>query len=92
MENIEDELVQNITLPPLATEQEVAVFLRIKIKTLQSWRSSGLGPHFIKVGRHVRYKREDILSYIQENTADSTISFGRYGKKANKTNDKKESK
>jgi predicted DNA-binding transcriptional regulator AlpA len=39
---------------------ELAAELGIPVKTLAEWRSRGLGPAYVKVGRHVRYRREAI--------------------------------
>lgn len=41
---------------PLATEHEVAAYLKKKPSTLRWWRCRGYGPPFRKVGRSVRYE------------------------------------
>lgn len=45
------------------TQDEVAARLQISPRTLESWRVSGLGPAFLKVGACVRYRMEDIQAY-----------------------------
>jgi excisionase family DNA binding protein len=44
----------------MVTPTELATELGIPVKTLAEWRSRGLGPAYVKVGRHVRYRREAI--------------------------------
>jgi predicted DNA-binding transcriptional regulator AlpA len=41
----------------LLTETQAAQFLTMSIKTLQAWRARGQGPHFVKIGRSVRYQK-----------------------------------
>lgn len=35
---------------------ELAEVLGIPVKTLQDWRLRGLGPDYLRCGRHVRYE------------------------------------
>jgi hypothetical protein len=35
---------------------------------LQSWRYTGRGPRFIKLGRMVRYRTGDVDEYLRANT------------------------
>lgn len=46
-------------------EQELADYLGISRKTLQKWRSLGLGPNYLKLGAKVVYRIEDVNAYIQ---------------------------
>ena len=51
----------------LLTETEVAKLLGLSPRTLQAWRyRGGHTPPFIKVGRSVRYRRADVLSWLRE--------------------------
>lgn len=54
---------------PLLTPQEVADFLAVPVLTLQTWRGRGTGPRSYRVGRHVRYRREDVESWLEEQAA-----------------------
>ncbi|MDZ7673744.1 MAG: helix-turn-helix domain-containing protein [Acidimicrobiales bacterium] len=47
--------------------EEVAEVLGVPIGTLANWRYQGRGPAFVKVGRHVRYRRSDVLGWIERN-------------------------
>lgn len=54
------------TLPAFLTERQAAAFLNQSVKTLQSMRWTGRGPAFHKLGRSVRYSREDLIRYVGE--------------------------
>ena len=49
---------------PLMTTQEVADFLGIPKGTLETWRVRGGGPVALRVGRHRRYRREDVDQWL----------------------------
>ncbi|MDQ3381636.1 MAG: helix-turn-helix domain-containing protein [Actinomycetota bacterium] len=53
------------TAEPLMSPDEVAVYLNVPRATLQLWRAKGRGPRAFKVGRHVRYRREDVLRWLE---------------------------
>lgn len=55
-------------MEPLLTEKEVSNRLRLAEQTLRNWRFNGTGPAYIKLGRAVRYRQEDIESYAKEAT------------------------
>jgi len=40
-------------------------YLGISRKTLQKWRSLGLGPDYLKLGAKVVYRIEDVNAYIR---------------------------
>ncbi|WP_417212619.1 helix-turn-helix domain-containing protein [Acinetobacter venetianus] len=53
----------------LLTNQEAAEILKISVKTLNNWRSARNGKiPFVKIGRGVRYKKSDLISYIDRQT------------------------
>ena len=45
------------------TDIEVAARLGVSRFTVRSWRLKGLGPRFMKMGRAVRYRPEDVREY-----------------------------
>lgn len=47
------------------TDIEVAARLGVSRFTVRSWRLKGEGPRFLKMGRAVRYRPEDVLEYEQ---------------------------
>lgn len=53
-------------MSPLLPPSEVAALLRVPPRLLSEWRSAGRGPKFIKVGRLVRYRAEDVQSWLDQ--------------------------
>lgn len=54
------------TLDPsgLLTTQELADYLKVPRGTLHQWRSRGEGPPGFRVGRHVRYRAQDVEAWL----------------------------
>jgi hypothetical protein len=52
----------------LLTEYEAARALRISVRTLQAWRTKGIGPKYVKLGRMIRYRGHDLIDYLNSNT------------------------
>jgi excisionase family DNA binding protein len=50
---------------PLLTPQEVADQLRIKLRTLYHWRTTGEGPRSLHVGQKLRYRTSAVTEYVQ---------------------------
>lgn len=44
----------------------------IPARTLQRWRQEGTGPTFLKVGRLVRYRQQDLEEFLNQNIRNST--------------------
>jgi len=51
---------------PLATIEEVASYLRLPPRTLYGWRYKREGPPSFRVGRHVRYRWEDVQRWLAD--------------------------
>lgn len=49
---------------------QVADMLGVPRSTVEVWRSRGIGPKFIRAGKHVRYESVDVLAWIEENKHD----------------------
>jgi excisionase family DNA binding protein len=50
---------------PLLTEEQAAEYLQLSQRALQSWRTRGNGPRYVKIsGRAVRYRRTDLDQWI----------------------------
>ena len=60
----------------LLTEQEAASLLHVTIKAVQGWRYRGGGPRFVKVGRCVRYRLEDLQAFVLAALRTSTSDPG----------------
>ena len=56
------------------TVQQAAEYLGLAVSTLNKWRCHGGGPVFIKMGRAVRYRVEDLEVYMLNSRAASTSS------------------
>lgn len=48
----------------LLTVQEVADYLGVPRATIYAWRRQGEGPLGYRVGRHVRYRPEDVDTWL----------------------------
>ena len=59
------------------TQIELAARWRISHRTLEYWRSLGAGPRFIKIGRLLIYRMEDVVAF--ENRELSEIPAGKAG-------------
>lgn len=53
----------------LLTTEDVAELCNVPIATVRKWRYEGTGPTACKLGRHVRYRREDVEAWISERAA-----------------------
>lgn len=58
----------------LLRESDVAKILNISIVKVRLLRKFGGGPEFIRIGRAVRYRRDDIRRFIDSATSFETIS------------------
>ncbi len=48
----------------LLNPKDLAAYLDIPLATLYDWRSKGVGPRGIRVGKHIRYRRSDLESWL----------------------------
>jgi excisionase family DNA binding protein len=53
----------------LFSPTELAEYLNLPVKTIYTWRHTGHGPRGFRVGRHVRYREEDVQHWIAEQAA-----------------------
>ena len=65
---------QQAKVETLLTTEQAAWLLRIS-QTLARMRVEGRGPKFVKLGRCVRYRQDDLLTWITTNTHQSTSEF-----------------
>ena len=66
----------SIKLPALLTTDEAAEYLGVSAKKLEMGRCIGMGPQFVRLGRLVRYRADDLLAYLEANTYRSTSDKG----------------
>jgi predicted DNA-binding transcriptional regulator AlpA len=50
----------------LMTLKEVATLVRVPEATLRYWRHLGTGPRGFRIGRSVRYWRNDVMHWLDE--------------------------
>ena len=56
----------SVTMPKLWDQKILAAYLGKSTAWCERARWAGEGPRFIKLGRHVRYKAEDVLAWIEQ--------------------------
>ncbi|RFB78198.1 helix-turn-helix transcriptional regulator [Methylovirgula sp. 4M-Z18] len=57
---------------PLLTPEDAAEALKIGRSTLAKLRIYGGGPAYVKLGASIRYRRQDLDAFLQENSRRST--------------------
>lgn len=62
----------NTELPLLASPQQVSDLTGVPVSTLAYWRFEGTHLPFCKLGRLVRYRREDVRDFINDNLYSTT--------------------
>jgi predicted DNA-binding transcriptional regulator AlpA len=55
----------------LLAEVYAADLLGLSSRTLQAWRTKGFGPAFVRAGRAIRYRRRDLIAWMDANTVVS---------------------
>jgi excisionase family DNA binding protein len=50
------------------TPATLAAYLGVPVKTLYRWNHIGTGPKARKVGKHLRYRPEDVSAWLDEQT------------------------
>jgi excisionase family DNA binding protein len=61
---------------PFLPPAQLSALLNISIRTLERWRVEGVGPTYVKAGRRVLYRREDVERWLTEGTRHSTSDTG----------------
>ena len=51
---------------------QLAEYLGNEVNTCEGWRLKGIGPRYIKVGRLVRYRIENVDLWLESQTRNST--------------------
>jgi predicted DNA-binding transcriptional regulator AlpA len=54
----------------LASAQQVSEHLGVPVQSLYAWRHRGVGPRAIRVGRHLRWRWEEIDRWLDEQTGN----------------------
>lgn len=56
-------------LEGLLSPNEVAAYLGVPVKTVYRWNTTGTGPTYVRVGKHVRYRLADVDKWLASNAA-----------------------
>ena len=48
----------------MASRREVAEYLHVPPGTLEKWAHHGEGPEYVRVGRHTRYRWDDVERWL----------------------------
>lgn len=59
---------------PLASPEELSAYLGIPLGTLYSWNHRGIGPKATKVGRHLRYRWQEVEAWLDAQTTDHDVA------------------
>ena len=65
------------TLPPLFDTKTLSTALGLTPAWAEHARWKGTGPNFIRVGGAVRYRRDDVLQWLEKGTRSSTFSVSK---------------
>jgi excisionase family DNA binding protein len=50
------------------TVPELAARLQVPVETIYGWNRTGKGPEYLRVGRHVRYRLTDVITWENSRT------------------------
>lgn len=53
------------TFPALGTTRDLAEFVKKPESTVRHWRQTGTGPSYFRLGKSVRYRREDVEKWLE---------------------------
>jgi excisionase family DNA binding protein len=63
-------------LSQLLTARYLAELLQVPAKTIYAWRYKGQGPPGVLVGRHLRFRPEDVAAWLEAATWSQPIRRG----------------
>ena len=49
---------------PLIDEDQAARNLKVKKQTMGAWRTRGVGPSYVRVGKLIKYRPSDLKAYV----------------------------
>lgn len=63
---VSDDLKNKPIVPLWLSTPQLSVYCGLSIGTLEDYRRRKIGPTYSKVGRHVRYSRENVDKWLKE--------------------------
>jgi excisionase family DNA binding protein len=64
-------------MQPLLTQDQAADLLSLSVRTLERMRCAGWGLRFLKAGKSVRYRLDDVEAWIASRVVASTSEKSR---------------
>ena len=61
-----------IPVDQLFDQKTAARLLGISVRTLERFRVAGTGPRYVRLGRLVRYRQQDLVDFVDRNLRRST--------------------
>jgi excisionase family DNA binding protein len=58
-------------MPELLTIKQAAAHLNVPVATLRWWRAEGTGPPAVKLGRHLRYDKEEVDRWVAKQKGEA---------------------
>lgn len=65
-----------VFLPRLLNQSQLAEYLGKSTAWCERARWTGEGPPFVKLGRHCRYRAEDVAAWVNQRLMQSTTAEG----------------
>lgn len=62
----------------LWTTIEVAEYLAVPVATVHRWHYLGEGPPAAKIGRHLRFDRQDLMRWVEKQKTDRSEANGQF--------------
>lgn len=63
-------VTREVPAPVLLAEAAAARYLTVSVGSLRAWRGQGTGPRFLKVGAQVRYRPDDLNTYLEKSVIE----------------------
>lgn len=54
-------------------ERKAAKFIGVAVQTLRNWRHMRRGPAYLKIGKAVRYRIQDLDAFLNEHRIDPEL-------------------
>jgi predicted DNA-binding transcriptional regulator AlpA len=80
--NTDSKSTESIGLRPLVNEVVASQYVGLGRSSMKKNRVHGTGPLYIKLGRSVRYRIEDLDAWIEKNVRNNTIELPKRQQKA----------
>jgi len=58
-------------LPEISTPAQLAEYLGVPLATIYRWNYLGTGPKRLRLGRHVRFRKNDVERWLSNQTVTS---------------------